>query len=270
MQEITLREMQAIQLGILETIVEICRENDLKCYPVGGTLLGAVRHKGFIPWDDDIDIALPRDDFDRLESICRLQLPEQYRWVDYKHDFRIPNNIAKVCDRQTVLIEELRADYQVPLGIYIDIFPLDGVPGTSVAKALHYGRVKLLRTSMCLNALDNSRPRSLPKRLIIALFQRLMSESATKSMHESLEKAIRQYEYDGSADVCNYLGAWGRKEVFPKAWIGQGTTVVFEGLQLTAFSQYDNYLSRVYGDYRRLPPLEERISHHEYRAFRVG
>lgn len=267
--ELTLEEMREIQIDILKHVAAICHENKLQYYLVYGTLLGAVRHSGFIPWDDDIDIALPRDDFDRLESICRVQLPEQYRWVDYKDNFKIANNIAKVCDRQTVLIEESRVDYQVPLGVYIDIFPIDGVPGNSIVRELHYGRAQFLKMLITLNALNNSRARSLPKKLIIALVQRLMSESSVKRIHISLEKAIRQYEYDSSDEVCSYLGAWGRKEVFPKAWIGEGTTVEFEGLQLSAFAEYDRYLSRVYGDYWRLPPLEERKSHHAYKAFRV-
>ncbi len=268
--ELTLVEKREIQIDILKHVAAMCHENNLQYYLVYGTLLGAVRHSGFIPWDDDIDIALPRDDFDRLESVCRLQLPEQYGWVDYKDDFKIANNIAKVCDRQTVLIEESRVNYQVPLGVYIDIFPLDGVPGNYVIRSLHYGRVKLLQMLITLNALDNSRARSLPKKLTIALVQRLMSESSVRSMHISLEKAIRQYEYGASEDACSYLGAYGRKEAFPRAWIGEGTIVEFEGLQLSAFAEYDSYLSRVYGDYGRLPPLEDRKSHHLHKAFRVG
>lgn len=267
MQEITLREMQAIQLGILETIVEICRENDLKCYPVGGTLLGAVRHKGFIPWDDDIDIALPRDDFDRLESICRQQPPKHCKWIDYKDDFRIPGNLAKVCDVRTVLIQEARVDYEVPLGVYIDIFPLDGVARNPFLRELNYVRTKCLRMLMFLNSLDNSMPRSLAKRLVIGLVQGLLDESSVRSMHESLERTIREYRYGESQEVCNYLGRWGRRERFPKAWIGQGTPVTFEGLQLTAFSEYHSYLSRMYGDYLTLPPAKERKSSHKYRVF---
>lgn len=266
MQEITLREMQAIQLGILETIVEICRENDLKCYPVGGTLLGAVRHKGFIPWDDDVDVALPREDFDRLETICRKELPEHYKWIDYKDEFRIPGNLAKVCDTRTVLIQETRADYEVPLGVYMDIFPLDGMPRNPVLQELHHFRAQCLRMLICINSLDTSRPRPLIKRLIIGLVQGILSESSVRSMQESLERTIRKYSYDSAQEVCNYLGRYGRRERFPKAWVGERTTVTFEGLEMTAFSEYPKYLGRIYGDYLTLPPPEHRKPHDEYRV----
>lgn len=267
MREITLKEMQATELGILKMIVAICRENDLRCYPVGGTLLGAVRHQGFIPWDDDVDIALPRGDFDRLETICRQQLPEHCKWVDYEDDWRIPGNTAKVIDTRTILIHEARADYEVPLGIYIDIFPLDGVPRTRVLRELHYSRMKFLTMLMCINSLDNSKPRPLAKRLAIGLVQGLISESSVREMHRSLERTIRKYGYHSSQEVCNYLGTWGRREEFPKDWIGRGTPVTFEGLQLTAFSEYHKYLTGIYGDYLTPPPKEQQKPHHGYRVF---
>lgn len=270
---LTLDEVKEIQVDILKDVTAVCRENDLQYYLVYGTLLGAVRHSGFIPWDDDIDIALPRDDFDKLESIYRLRPPKQYRWVDYKDDCRIPNNIAKLCDRQTVLTEGWMAAYKVPLslGVCIDIFSLDGVPRASIMKELHYYRVQLLKMPMVISTLNNSESRPLHKRLIIALIQWLIDKPLVRrAVHEFLEKAIRQYEYASSEEVCSYLAAYGKKGSFPKEWIGEGTTLAFEGLSLSVFHEYDKYLSQIYGDYLELPPLEERKPSHCYRAFKVS
>lgn len=271
---LTLDEVKEIQVDILKDVTAVCRENDLQYYLVYGTLLGAVRHSGFIPWDDDIDIALPRDDFDKLESIYRSRPPKQYRWVDYKDDSRIRHNIAKLCDRRTFLTEGWMAavhEVPLPLGVCIDIFALDGVPRTSIIKELHYRRVKLLKMLMSMSTADTTKPRPLHKKLIIALVKWLMSEpSVRRAVHELLDNAIRQYEFDSSEEVCTYLGAYGKKGIFPKTWIGEGATLVFEGLSLSVFRQYDKYLSQIYGDYLELPPVEQRKSPHQYRAFRVS
>lgn len=269
--ELTLEEIREIQIDILKHVATICHENDLRYYLVYGTLLGAVRHSGFIPWDDDIDIALPRDDFDKLEWICRLGPPEQHRWVDYKDDCRIPNNIAKLCDRQTVFAEEPGAAYHMSLGVCVDIFALDGVPRTSIMKELHYLRVQLLKLFMSISTADSSKPRPLHKGLIIYLVKWLMGKpSVRRAVHESLERATRQYKYDSSDEVCSYLGAYGKKGIFPRAWIGDGAVLVFEELSLSVFHEYDKYLSQVYGDYFELPPVEQRKSPHRYRALRVS
>jgi len=271
---LTLEEIREIQIDILKHVVAVCRDNDLQYYLVYGTLLGAVRHSGFIPWDDDIDIALPRDDFDKLESIYRSRPPKHIQWVDYKDDSRIRHNIAKLCDRRTFLAEGwMAAVYEkpLPLGVCIDIFALDGVPRTSIMKEVHYRRVQLLKMLMSMSTADTTKLRPLHKKLIIALVRWLMGEPLVRrAVHGLLENTIRQYEYDSSDEVCSYLGAYGKKGIFPKAWIGEGDILVFEGLALSVFHEYDKYLSQMYGDYLELPPVEQRKPPHRYQAFRVS
>ncbi len=270
MESITLREMQALQTRILQTIDAICTEHGLHYYLIGGTLLGAIRHSGFIPWDDDVDIALPREHFDTFEAICRARLPEPYQWVDYKDHWEMPGNLAKIIDRRTVLVQEAREDHQVDLGVYVDVFPLDGVPKSRIARSLQFTWIKCIRTLMAVFFLDNRKSRSLHKRSLIALIQTLMPDSAIKWLHVALEKAIRRYHYDSSSETCNFLGGSGKKEYFPKSWLGLDTRKCFEGMPLSIPREYHAYLTQKYGDYLRLPPEERRRTHHRYTLHRVS
>jgi lipopolysaccharide cholinephosphotransferase len=269
LNEFGLKEMQLMQIEILKQVGKLCEENDLRHYMIGGTCLGAVRHSGFIPWDDDIDIGLPRPDYDKLELICRAQLPERYTYVNYKDDFRIPNNISKVYDNRTVLIEEARQEYQVELGVYIDIFPLDGVPSSPLTREVHYYKTYFLKSLMQINSMDNSRRRSLLKKVLIAFVQMLMNDRILKAVHDCFENTVRKYQYCTSQEICNYSGAWGKRELIPRDWIGEGATLVFEDVSLKVFREYRKYLSRLYGDYLKLPPIEKQKSHHRYRVYRI-
>lgn len=266
-EEITLETMQCIEFSILKTIKAICDENGLEYYLIGGTLLGAIRHSGFIPWDDDIDIALPREDYDELESRCRLYLPEHYGWIDYKDDYRLPYHYGKVYDKRTILIEQSREGYQVPLGVYVDVFPLDGVPRSILQRQVHYSWVQLLRAMLIINYVDNDRRRIAFKRMVISLGHRVLSESLIRDVHELLEKAVRKYGYDSSEEICNYFGSYGRNEIFPKGWVGSGASTEFEGVHLKIFAEYDKYLRRIYGDCFILPPLEQRKSNHQFEVY---
>jgi len=267
---IGLSEIQNIEFEILQEVVRVCEENGLEYYLVGGTLLGAVRHSGFIPWDDDIDIALPRYDYDKLEKIFRNNAPGCYKWVDYKDNHRIPYHFGKICDVRTTLVETgYRKEYRVPLGIYIDVFPLDGTPNSIVARKIHFAYIGFLRTLISLNCLDNSTPRPLHKKLIIFLVQHLVDENVLNVLHKSLEHELRRYPYDSAEYVCNFLGGWGMSEMFPKAWIGDYSFVEFEGVKVRAFQKYDRYLNQVYGDYMTMPPIEERKPPHLFEAYYI-
>jgi len=269
-RRIGLSEIQNIEFEILQEVVRVCEENGLEYYLVGGTLLGAVRHSGFIPWDDDIDIALPRDDYNKLEEIFRYNAPVYYKWVDYKDNSRIAYHFGKICDARTTLVETaLRKEYRVPLGINIDVFPLDGTPNSIVARKVHFAYIRFLWTLIILNRLDNSTPRPLHKKLIISLVQHFLDDDLLKVLHESLERELRRYPFDCAEYVCNFSGAGGMSEMFPKAWISDYSFVEFEGIKARAFQKYDQYLSQIYGDYMTMPPIEERKAPHLFEAYYI-
>lgn len=270
MNRLSLQDIQSIELDILQVVNDICEKHNLTYYLIGGTLLGAIRHSGFIPWDDDIDIALPRNDYDRLEAVCRNELPKHYKWIDYKDDHRLPYHFGKICDMRTSLIEKCRQDYRVRLGVYIDVFPLDGVANNRLMRLIHYGWIKTLRGLLIANYVDNRWPRHIFKRLAIFFCQRVMTNSVIRLIHDLLENSRRRYPYHTSKDICNYSGSYGWREAFPKAWIARENTAKFEGLELRVFGEYDKYLRRVYGDYQKLPPMDRRRSHHSFECFRIS
>lgn len=265
---VVLTEIQALQREILKTVVDLCDAHGLRYYLVGGTLLGAVRHRGFIPWDDDVDIALPRADYNRLERICRAELPAHYTFINYKDDWRIPHLSAKVYDNRTGLVEERREGYQVEMGVFIDLFPLDGVPRGRLRKFLHYGKIWALRALLRGNAHNLSGDTPLLKRLVLRLVQAVLPRGLVQSCQVRLDRLMQTFPFDGVAEVCNYAGAWGKREIFPRSWIGGGTTLMFEGLELRAFQHHHAYLQNIYGDYMQLPPPEKRKPHHTYRVWK--
>lgn len=267
--ELTLPEIKAIQLELLKTVIGICEEHGLKYFVIGGTLLGAIRHRGFIPWDDDIDIALPRRDYERLQSILRSDPPVHTKLVDHRDEWRLHHNIAKLIDTRTELIEDAAPDRIVRLGVSIDIFSLDGVPEGRVWRALHYGAIALLKGVMDLRRLDPSERRSWYKRILIAFIHVFFTDRMQRASHRHLDRLMKAYDYDGSTMVANYAGAWGKREVMPREWFGDGASVSFEGLEVVGPAEYDRYLTQLYDEYMKLPPVEKRKSHHRFTAYQV-
>ena len=140
-------DIRPLQLRILKNLLavdKVCKEHNLRYYIMAGTMLGAVRHKGFIPWDDDLDIGMPRADYDLLMANAKEWLPKPYEAVCAENDKEYPLPFAKVQDADTTLIERMHLKYLG--GVYIDIFPLDGVPESRMAQRMHFCKVRILQT----------------------------------------------------------------------------------------------------------------------------
>ncbi len=155
------------------------------------------------------------------------------------------------------------------LGVYIDVFPLDGVAENGLMRLINYVWIKLLRGFLIANYVDNRRHRHICRRFAIFLCQRVMTDSVIGLIHNWLEKRMRRYQYDASKDICNYSGAYGWREIFPRAWISKEDTATFEGLELRVFGEYDKYLRKIYGDYLKMPPADQRQSHHSFECYRL-
>ncbi len=264
MKKISLKEIKKIEIDILEYIDKVCKENNLQYFLCGGTLLGAVRHKGFIPWDDDIDISMPRSDYDRFVKImknshCKYQIISTDQ-KDYYYNF------SKIIDCETILNEY---HYQPidNMGVYVDVFPLEGMPSDKLVREKHFNRLDRLRKR--INSFSMLKPK-IRKNLIayaksIYLYNKNKKSDLLKFQKE-YEKLAKKYNYEDSEYVYATGGAYKNKDIFLKEILFDCKDIEFEGRKFSAPKECDLYLKQLYGDYMQLPPSEKQVSNHNYEA----
>jgi len=261
-KKLSLEEVKAIELEILKYVKKICDDNKLKYFLCGGTLLGAIRHKGFIPWDDDIDIALPRNDYMKLIDI--LKGGHRYRCLSYydNEDYHYP--YAKVIDTHTILIEH--DQYPIKgLGVCIDIFPIDGLPRDSWRVWYHMTKLKVFRKMLGLSL--QKYPSSNVVKYITRSFSRIIG---WKRWIRYVERLATKYDFNNGDKVGCIVAGYFEKEVVSKGVFEKTIDVEFEGEIFPAPVGYDEYLTSLYGDYMKLPPEEKRISPHNYEAYLIS
>ena len=271
MKELTPEEQprwNAVINGVLRQFIAICKDNHLTYFCCGGTAIGAVRHQGMIPWDDDVDVFMPRPDYDRFVQIASKQLPEGLELVTPNSKSDYPLFFVKLCDARTTLQEE--QDVPCVYGLYIDIFPIDGAPDDiEAARAMERQftktKHKLEAISTHVSFVNYLSLLKTPKewgrfaRKTIGFFFRNWYR---KHLLQQMTDISYRYSYESASLVAVYCGSYGPKEVFPKAWLEGTTSFPYEGMEVDLPIGYDNYLRQYYGDYMQLPPVEKRISHH--------
>ena len=266
-----LRQLQLVELDILKKILEIIERHQLRYYVLGGTLLGAVRHKGFIPWDDDIDIGIPRPDYDLFlqYAVQELSAPYQLHTLqtntgEYSYYYaRIENTDIKV--RRKVALKE------VVIPSWVDVFPLDGVPDEGFKRDVWLQKCRFYKAlfrasqhSYFGRSAALKKKRSLPKEIIRRMFIRYKLEEKidTQKAWEKLDRALRENDYNSCNALANICGYWGPKEMFPKAYYGEGKLYPFEDMMLNGPVNYDAVLTQMYGDYMTPPPADQQEHHY--------
>ena len=247
------------ELNILDTFIKICEENSLRYFLAGGTAIGAIRHNGFIPWDDDIDVAMPRTDYDKFISISKDVLPDNLFLQNHNSDPEYHQGFSKLRNSKTTYIETPSRFLEINHGIFIDIFPIDGVPENPLMKELLFTRSKIVKVLLCRNDLSYFHGK---RKLIAKLICTLVREKNTSKILNNFETLVKKYDYDSSKITICYFGSYGRNEYVERAVYGGGHISYFEGRKIKVPKMYDIYLSMKYGDYMKLPPEEERIGHH--------
>lgn len=250
-----LEKLKKCEKDILAAFIEICNRHNIKYFLQGGTLLGAVRHSGFIPWDDDVDVSLMREDYEKFIAVAQSELPSYYFLQTKDTDREYPNNFAKIRDSRTTFIETAGKYLNINHGVYIDIFPFDYYPDGIKGKIFEIKKKLLTWRINTAFYLPNM---SLKSKIATAV-----SCLIYPSRRRAIEKREKLFKRVPPAKrLINNSGAWREKEIVPAKWFTQTVELSFEGLKAVSSYKYDEWLTFVYGDYMTLPPEKERVGHH--------
>lgn len=244
-----IEEVQKIMLDVLSEIDRICRENNIKYILDGGSMLGAVRHKGFIPWDDDLDIAMLREDYDKLLELCKTQLGDGYVWESIETNTNYPLNFAKVKKRNTVYKERCYKDLDIEQGVYIDVFPIDDVNQKQFKKQL-----RMVAFWNCVRwCILGIYPKTY-KRFFYLPFTLL----GIKKVDKQSNKWMKKYNGNNSPTVYKICHQGKMKPQYPRSVYENVIDYEFCGKKFYIPADYDNFLKGRFGDYMQLPPENKR------------
>ena len=256
-----MNELQQIEFDLFLCFDEICKKLDLKYFLLSGSALGAVRHGGFIPWDDDLDVGMYREDYNKFMELAPSMLPKEYFLQNYKTDPKTPFVFAKLRNSNTAFIETAISKFHMHHGIYIDIFPLDGYPEKASAKKHLEIKKKIFQWKLHCGFDIPRRFRSAAVSFVLRLLGYHKRLAKTNARFEAL---ISRYKVADSDIVCSHGNRYGAKDYMPKEIYGEGVYMTFEGVQARIPAKYDEYLTRLYGDWHTPPPMKEREVIHSH------
>lgn len=247
-------KLHAKLLDILLEFDRVAREHNLQYCICGGTMLGAVRHGGFIPWDDDLDISMPLPDYERLVAHSREWLPGYLEFICYENDKRYPLPFGKIQDARTTLIERRHLYYLG--GCYIDVFPFGSFAKNPVSRWLKCARYDYLRKCMYFVHRDPYRHGRGPSSWIPLLTRRLYS---LDYLQRHISRIIKSVPWGTTPYAGSYTDSF--KKVMPREVTCTFEPVMFCGHEVSGIKNYDPYLKTMYGDYMQVPPPEKQIQH---------
>lgn len=260
---LSLEEMQQVYLELLAEFDAMCHFHGLRYDLAGGSLLGAVRHGGFIPWDNDIDVCMPRPDYERMLKLRlegKLELPAMRDLIMDRND-SFARHFGRFIRKDVRRVTDMAEESDCPF-IGMDIFPVDGLPKGDLAFRWQCFRVRQLRRFLLTSVekTGTSRRGALAAK-IKDLYRPLLRKIGPYRIARKLDRVCAEVPYEKAEFVGAISGMYGHKERWRKADMLPQTKLKFEDLQASAFANYDIYLKNLYGDYMRLPPEEKRVPH---------
>ena len=270
MKQLSLEEIKSIELNLLKEFHDVCTKLNLRYSLFAGTLLGAIRHQGFIPWDDDIDVAMPRDDYNKfLTYVLEKNNNVKFSTINCFNNNKFNILFTKIYNPSTKLINIDQHNQEMPFGVFLDIFPYDYLANDFDSSVKLFNKGRLSRE--ILNAKVNSRFSKSrthawyfePIRFVLFVIGKLTNRNLLiNKIHKQIIRS--EAKYSG-----NFAGAYREKEILLSSQFEKLIKVKFENLEVLCFKDYDSYLKGTYGDYMKLPPLEKRVTHHPYICYSI-
>lgn len=266
MIEAEFEEIRHIQYEILKSTAAYCDSHNLRYILTGGTLLGAVRHQGFIPWDDDIDIAMPRPDYEKLIAKSGGHLDSYYDLNVFENNPYHARLFMRIVDNRTVYLHEYY-EKKYASGLGIDVFPVDGVPVEPKIQADYFRKIRYYKKLFALSqsALwKSTNPVKALGKTMISIPAHIVGRS---HYYKKILTLVEQYPFDQCDMAGITIGVYLEKEICIKSQLFETTELTFEDRKFHAPICYDKYLRQLYGDYMILPPKKNRVRGHSFKVY---
>lgn len=264
-----LKYIRDMELELLSQVDRICRANNIQYFLSGGTMLGAVRHKGFIPWDDDIDIAMLREDFEKFKQVAKEQLPKKYQYQSYTNKDGYHYFFDKITIKDTYFSTKYSDGFDMLKGISMDIFVFDKTSDKKFFQKLHYKKLMMLR--LLMNVRWINKPRKDKSYMLSKLLLPVLRLFSMDFYSKRYDKLLRKYEKKKTTTVLPPATDHKWRGVMPKSWFENVTDAQFENVMSYIPTGYDNYLKQWYSDdYMELLPLSQRVGSHDFYRLDIG
>ena len=270
LSEIEIQQYKERVLGVAEQFISFCDRHNLRYFGIAGTAIGAIRHGGFIPWDDDMDFVMPRPDYERMISL-RDQIDSNLDLLNYDITPNYPCSYVKLCDRNSSLLISPRV--RCMMGAFIDIFPLDGLPSEDVETNIKYFTEYLKIRSKAISISNFYLFKDYYHSLFRLDIQDILSHLRSDLYHlfhkpnvwfRKGEEMLKHNCFENSKYIAYFGTNYGPRVISPRSWFSDYFQVSFEGLIIRLPIGIDEYLHQVYGNYMELPPKEKQVTRHSY------
>ena len=261
-----IKQIQKVIFEIFTQIISLCDKHNIEYFIIGGTALGAVRHKGFIPWDDDLDIGMTRKNYEHFLEIAKKELPKDLFLQNFNTETNTPFYFSKIRKNNTKLVEYYSRNLKIHQGLFIDIFPYDNMPDNASERKKHIKDVNFWINLFIAKTLTGS---SIPQKGIIGhskllirfILHYLLIFVSKNFLFNKIEKVIQKYNHTES-EYKAYIKLPNHK--IRSNNLKQLKKIEFEGKLVSCSNNIEDYLSNCFGDYMKLPPENERVGHRPY------